>query len=259
MNMQLQIDPETNAPVFYGRPLTFNEAKHQYKWGGEWVPSVTTILQRLNKPALIQWAANCAIDYVRDKLLDDGEYDWRDVLEDARTAHARVRDSAGDVGTLVHKIAKNILGENATWAADVGIIPAKAQNALKAFEDWRSRHEIEPIALERRIFSQEYQYAGTCDYFGYIDGALSWLDFKTGGARIYDEAWLQTAGYRIAMCEELGISSGEPLNRWVVHLDKNTGKCTARVRPSELWEIDRLAWLSVVTLDRCMRQIGKAA
>lgn len=257
--MKLIIDPETNCPVFYGKPLTFNEKRHTYKWGGDAVPSVTTILQVMAKPALIQWAANTAIEHIRKEVLGNGGWPtdravWEDLLESARTAHTRIRDKAGDVGTLVHKFAQDLLSDK---TIDVDGIPSQAEKALNAFNEWRKGHEIKPVALERRIFSREHQYAGTCDFFGYIDDTLCVLDFKTGGTRIYDEAWLQTAGYLIALREELGIAN-VPVSRWVVHLDKNTGKCAPEVRPSDLWDADRLAWLAVVNLEQCMRQIKKA-
>ena len=38
--------------------LDFNEGKHIYKVEGEYAPSVTTILNSINKPALIPWAAS---------------------------------------------------------------------------------------------------------------------------------------------------------------------------------------------------------
>ena len=33
-------------------------------------PSVTSILDMLDKPALVQWSANCVVEYVRDHLDD---------------------------------------------------------------------------------------------------------------------------------------------------------------------------------------------
>lgn len=244
----------TNPMIFYGKPLIFRPGSHRYYWGGEPVPSVTTILGRLAKPALIQWAADMAVQHIQMRALDlqTGTIVLSALCEEARKAHAVKRDAAGDVGTIVHEYAAGQLRK------DDKVIPLppdpqvlKAADALKA---WLSEHEVVPLAIERRVLSKHYLYAGTTDFFGHVDGKLSVLDFKTGSG-IYDEFWLQTAGYEIALREELGLT--EPIVRWLIHLDKKTGQCVPHSRPDI--SIDGPAWLALVELDRHLRAMRKAA
>ena len=90
--------------------LTFNEENHLYLLDGKKITGCTTILKCIAKPALIQWAANMAVDYLKERI-DDlyGVYKVDDkafskILEQARQAHARKRDKAGDLGTTTHLI-----------------------------------------------------------------------------------------------------------------------------------------------------------
>jgi len=238
--------------IFYGKPLRFSSCNHRYYWGGEYVPSVTTILGRLAKPMLIQWAANCAVDHI-ERALANGSEDMGFICQEARAAHATIRDAAGDVGTMVHEIARRILlGEQGWWIS--GHLSEQVQQALKAFESWRDQHTIVPVALERRIFSAEMLYAGTCDFFGRIDGDLSVLDFKTGNG-VYDEAWYQLSGYERALIEELPATP--PLTHWIVHLSKTTGECrTYRREPDETVSARRV-WSHLVAMDRAIREMPK--
>jgi hypothetical protein len=250
-------------PVFYGKPLTFNPRNHRYTWDGQHVPSVTTILWRLDKPALIQWAADCAVEHIR-KTPDFTKIDW----EAARKAHATIRDEAGDVGTIVHKYARAVLEAKGDRQALDGLtLPldvagTQALKAIAAFEAWMQTHKIEPVAVERRVFSQRFMYAGTLDFTGRIDDELSLLDFKTGND-VYDEAWFQMGGYDDALTEEhewqdiFGDSDTPRLAHWIIHLDKNTGEFAAYRRGPEETLAARKVWRALVGLDKCIREMPK--
>ena len=250
-----------DAPIFYGKPLTFNPKSHRYTLDGQPIPSVTTILGRLNKPALIQWAANCAVDRIKAeavtpyndqmvRVVSDG------VLEAARTAHATIRDAAGDVGTIVHAYAKlRMESAAATYATDLSE-DETANRCCRALDAWAGEHDIRSVGVERKIVSQQYHYAGTCDFYGHIDGKLSVLDFKTGGERVYDEAWLQTSAYELALCEELGLDA-DSVWRWVVHINKKTGKVDAQKRLTST--AHTTAWIKLVEFDQQMRLWKKEA
>jgi hypothetical protein len=245
-------------PVFYGKPLIFYPNSHRYKYDGQWVPAVTTILNRLAKPALIQWAADQAVEHIIrecpriDENVDQGEYRvFSDQLEAARKAHAKTRDAAGDVGTALHEYARARLAGEKVALPDAD---EPTQKVVAAFEEWRAGHEIIPLGLERRVYSLKHNFAGTCDFFGTIDGRLCVLDFKTGKA-IYDEFWLQTAGYACALAEE--HPHLRPMARWIVRLDKRSGEFEAVVKPPSAVFTD--AWVRLVELDRFMRLFKKEA
>src|SRR5678810_1133379 len=84
MNINDALDvPEWQRPqMFYGKPLTYHDGRHMYFWDGVHVPSVTTIIKRLDKPGLLWWAAEEAV-----KAMQRGESP-----EEARKAHVKVKD-----------------------------------------------------------------------------------------------------------------------------------------------------------------------
>jgi len=78
---------------------------HSYKVDGRIVPGATTILNTINKPALMYWSVNQAIEYLDANLKAGKVYDemeLSELLEDARTAHTRLMKKAGTKGSIVH-------------------------------------------------------------------------------------------------------------------------------------------------------------
>ena len=140
---------------------------------GTLVPGVTTIIGQLDKPALIQWAW---------KLGKEGK-DWREE-----------RDSAGDVGTLVHEtILKFFRREEICDLDDVVF------NCFRKFINWweeEMKNAPLEVISERALVSEKYRFGGQLDIF--IDHKL--VDIKTSNG-IYDSYWLQLAGYDILLRE----------------------------------------------------------
>src|SRR3990167_6973357 len=103
MELKLKNDEkEVEIPVF-----RFDPVKHRYYLGEKQLTGVTTILGVLAKPALIQWAANETVRYIKEHGKEEGgiPVTWlvdESILEEARTAHARKRDKSADIGTLAH-------------------------------------------------------------------------------------------------------------------------------------------------------------
>lgn len=256
---------QPEGPLFYGQPLIFREKSHRYFWNGEPIPSVTTIINRnVPKQALIQWAADMAVEHVRERLAPGWDVDL--VLEGARVAHANIRDAAGDIGTMLHKWAQLIqLGKPFDMAEVAKLPPEDGKRALRvlgALREWYGTVRLGAGDLERRVVSKQFRYAGTTDRFGDIDGHLAVLDYKTGTVvdrktgDHYPEAWVQLAAYEVALREELGIT--EPIWHYVIHLDKKTGQFNPYVRgPNETKPaID--AWLGIVECDQRMRALGRS-
>lgn len=125
------------------------------KKGGD-VPSVTTILKVLDKPALPQWAANCARDYIQNEidtcLLDPvPKYMLSEWAVDAAKNFRAVSSTAMDVGTRVHDLIEVYLTK--------GKEPAKSQlfdPQVKAgwdgFMDMWTSLTTKVIEVEARIF-----------------------------------------------------------------------------------------------------------
>ena len=87
----------------------FDARKHAHTLNGKPLMGVTTVLSVISKPALIQWSANMACDYVKDNLTDITQLE--NVLLEARTAHRKKKETAGDWGTGVHKAIEEWIKE----------------------------------------------------------------------------------------------------------------------------------------------------
>lgn len=151
---------------------------------GQRVPSVTTYLGILNKPALIHWS-------------------WE--LGVAGLDYRKVRDQAGDTGTLVHYL---ILCQLKKEEPDLsGYTPqavASAASPMNKFNEWLKGKDIRPTLLETPLVSEKYGFGGMPDFYGVVDGSLMLLDFKTG-KEVYQEAFCQVSAYK-RLLEELGHS-----------------------------------------------------
>lgn len=142
---------------------------------GERLPSVTTILGILNKPALLDWA-------------------WK--LGTQGIDYKAVRDNAGDIGTLAHYlILCDIKGEKPDTSEYSPQDVDKAETCLLKYWEWQKQNKIEPILVEVPLISEEYGYGGTIDCLAKLNGDLVLIDHKTGKA-IYPEMFHQLAAYQ---------------------------------------------------------------
>ena len=152
------------------------------KKDGTRVPSVTTYLGVLGKPALIHWAWQLGVQGL----------DYR-----------KVRDQAGDTGTLVHYL---ILCQLKNQEPDLSYYTpqdlASAASPMNKFNEWLKGKQVVTGLLETPLVSETYGFGGTPDFYGWVDGIGTLLDFKTG-REVYQEAFCQVAAYK-----ELLIESG---------------------------------------------------
>jgi PD-(D/E)XK nuclease superfamily len=176
-------------------------ASRHYTIDGKRYPSVTSILNVLNKPQLINWATRIARDYVKKELfafrrVDSlKDLDLDDILAKSATEHNRVRDAAADHGIAVHNtIASYVSNKSNVAHNDPFII---------AFSEWQESSHFVPIASERLVFSHEHGFAGTADLIGTLNDGLALLDIKTGRG-VYPEYKLQLAAYAVAWGEMSG-------------------------------------------------------
>ena len=186
--------------------LSFAEKSHRYKVSDsgskpEHCPSVTTILNVLNKPALVEWGVRCACDYVYDNLqllTKQQSFSIEQVfriVEQARTAHDRTRQEAADIGTNVHDFLA------AYWRGYAsGVCPKmpeeeKELNCINAALNWFQEHDLKPVRIEQAQYSRLHKFCGRPDFIGHIDGSLSVLDYKSTRS-IYPELALQCTDLR---------------------------------------------------------------
>jgi len=142
---------------------------------GKRLPSVTTILGILNKPALIHWAWD----------LGTQGLDYRSV-----------RDDAAGVGTLAHYLIMcDLNGETPDTSEYSAQDIDRAENCLIKYWDWKSQHNLQAKFTEHPLVSEKHGYGGTIDCIAEVGGEIWLVDYKTGKA-IYIEMIYQLAAYR---------------------------------------------------------------
>lgn len=182
--------------------LMFNETGHRYTVNGTSKVGVTSILGIINKPALIQWAVNEGVAFLKDNLKAGVAYDeleLNNLLETAKKAHRVRKTEAADFGTLAHSwIEKYIKGENPD-----PLVNKNLQSAINVFLKWVKDNNVKFISSEQPVYSKKYDYCGTFDFMCEIDGKRFIGDLKTSKG-IYGEYHMQLAAYRYAVEEETG-------------------------------------------------------
>lgn len=189
------------GPAIRARGPPVNKANSQHKAhtiyknaAGKRVPGTTTISGILDKSRfLVPWANKLGLQGIDSRSYVD---------EKAKS------------GTLAHAMAAREL------TLDMGMTPevinladytgheiSAAENSFIKWLDWKKAHTIKPVLVEAELVSEKYQYGGQIDCYASIDGRMALIDNKTSKA-IYDEHWIQVAGYSIIL-EELGYPVDE--------------------------------------------------
>lgn len=229
----------------YDGTLEFDEKLHAYSFNGAFVPGVTTILQCIAKPALVPWAAGMASDYWL-KEIRSGRVDHAAIHKEAKGAHRRFTEAAANYGQNVHDYAECFFKKQPLPE----LTSDQAKRGVEAFHKWIDAHKVEVLASERRVFSKQHYYAGTCDFVAKIDDVLGVGDIKTSSG-IYPEMRLQTAAYQHALQEEKSIEF--PV-RWIIRFDKKTGEFEAKSFYD--FDLDFKGFLAALELHRTLQTIG---
>lgn len=127
--------------------LTFNAEIHQYKYDGVVVPNVTNILDAM------------------------GAYDFGG-------ANPYQLKLARERGSAVHELIE--LDYTYADGVDESTIDERLVGYFNAYR--RARVELRMVAaeIEHCVYNPTYQYAGTRDFLGRIQGHDALVDFKTG-------------------------------------------------------------------------------
>lgn len=143
---------------------------------GTRVPSVTTILGVINKPALIPWANRLGLEGIDSTKYVDG------------TAR---------IGTLAHQMIQEHLGGDSwdrnDWTPDE---ISSAENAVISFYNWEGEigTPIKTLAIEMQMVSETYKFGGTLDWLAEIDNKTWLIDLKTSKS-VYPEHIYQLSAY----------------------------------------------------------------
>jgi hypothetical protein len=197
----------------------FMTADHRYYMNGNGpAPSVTTILEVLSKPALVQWLAKeaaraCIRNWseLASVLETEGE---EKAVNWAVAKGGETRDKAARLGTGVHYLADVVAREDAAGAAVTALEPSETEkpyvDAFRNFMAFLGGSGGSIVSSEHAVWSKN-GYAGTydlilqmsCNHVRCESGGLNcppelWLvDIKTSKG-FYPEYGLQLAAYRWA-------------------------------------------------------------
>ena len=168
---------------------------------------VTSIINVLDKPAILYWAVNQAVDFLGTNWVAGKEYDEVEIktlLEDARKAHTIKKDKAADIGTIGHswieKYAKARIEKKTPPKRPVN---KELKKGIDGFFKWAKENKVQLIASEQRIYHDKWKYAGTLDIEAMVGGKRTVIDVKFSKA-IYPEMFLQASAYLKAREKETG-------------------------------------------------------
>lgn len=218
------------------------------------LPSVTTVLSIISKPALIPWATNTALASVREVLVAQlakepvwavNEETIDTWIAEARKRPDTVRDEAADLGTRAHIYIDRLLrgGELLELTPDI-------EPSINAFWAWYEATGLDAEITEYPLYSLTYLYAGTLDARATRDGRKVILDWKTSSG-IYDEMALQAAAYWNADGEMTGEWADEV---WIIRFPKKVEKKPFEARKVADPQAAFRGFTSALDLWRTMRE-----
>ena len=138
------------------------------------VPSVTTILKLLNKPALVHWS-----NYLGFK-----RQNVKAVLEESASKGTSFHD-------IVHKHTTKEHLNITDYTKDV-------QNLFNLFQIWYTENDFSVTYGELSLSGNKF--AGTIDAIGILNGNMIILDYKTS-KNIYPSMFLQLSAYSLLIKE----------------------------------------------------------
>lgn len=249
------------------------------------VDGVTTVLDVINKPFLKAWAAKLAVEFVKDSmLLPDGRFkafsteEFLAMLQEAKGQHKVRLDIAGDIGHIAHDILetsiKYAIEHTKGIVLELKGLPEEdtpnnrmAINCANHAFKWMQDHNVRWLATERKVYSEEFDVAGTTDGICIVD-SCSDLECKGCRGKVFkdrkaiadwkssnqlaDSYAYQTAIYQFAQIEEFGDYIPD---RWVLRLGKEIGDFEPWYLPDTYFEADLEAFLAARQLYRSLKEI----
>ena len=192
---------------------------------GSVVPSVTTILSAINKPALVGWAGRAVAEYAAANLEALGLLGIDERVALLKGVPYRNRDRAADRGTAAHTYAERRL-----------VFGAGADPANRSEENVDlvlAAYDPIPVLSEATVWNEKVGYAGTFDGVWKVsDGQQVLIDWKSGKG-VYPESGLQLNAYSRGE-EVVSADTIEAMPRidaaWIIHVPNEGGWTVTPVR-----------------------------
>lgn len=234
----------------------FDDKNHVHTLEDKPLHGVTTVLSVISKPVLIQWAANMAVDYIRNNSsgfqVFEGELTTfyggitDELLNEAKVAHRKKKDKAGDWGTIVHKAVEEWIKNKVELKLE-----ESQQKAFNNFKEWAKENKVEFLESEKHVWSKELWIGGICDMVIKMGGKKYVADIKTSNG-IYNEMFFQMAAYDLCLREMGGYEDIE--GYLVINLKKNG---TINLKMAVDMELNRQAFLAALTLHKIINSLER--
>lgn len=184
------------------KQLTFLDGRYYWTEDGQFVPSVTTILEAYPKEA--------------------SYYMWlKSVGQDADN----IRDEAGRRGSTVHAMTEAYdAGAVVSLLTEEGHLGYKVGEwaMFERYVEFCNRFSPKILMSEQNFVNPDLGYAGTIDRIMEIGGKRYLVDIKTSNT-IYASYWLQLAAYR-RLVEEQGVFVDYVAILWLNAKTRTNGK-----------------------------------
>jgi len=208
--------------------------------------SVTTKLQVLSKPHLINWAVKMGALWLMEnnraqQLIDPNATEA--MIQGMQMASITIRDDAGHIGGVAHDMAERYIND---WMAS-GERPSDIRSfappnydprsiaSARAIEAWFIKNEVVPVASELLVGDVKLS-AGTLDLL-YLDNKnrLCLGDFKTSNAIDKNSYSMQVAAYKYFFESMTGLKIYRSV---ILHVSKDSDKFDAYVvqETSSAWK-----------------------
>lgn len=182
---------------------TPNGRRYTHPVTGEQVPSVTTVIGIIDKPALPRWAAKAAAEYAAKAWDTLTALDPDERVTLIKGAPWKESGKAADLGTAVHDAIDRWCRDEPSGDWAPGVEPFMEQFALfLADRDPQFTHN------EVTVWNRTHGYAGTLDFIATINGLVTLGDVKSGKG-VYPEVALQLTA--LAQAEFILTDDGEEL------------------------------------------------
>lgn len=172
-------------------PLDYEVTDNHYIINGEEYHRITRVKSVINNEGLNRWRSRLG-DVEADKVMKERQ----------------------QVGTNTHKAIELTLDKS---FVDLDLYNEEVKQNVFLINEMREKCNLEPDALEQKLWSEQHKIAGTADYIGTYRTYKKYLkrkrepkfpyesfviiDWKTS-TQIYDDYWIQLSAY-VKMFEDL--------------------------------------------------------
>jgi CRISPR/Cas system-associated exonuclease Cas4 (RecB family) len=221
---------------------------HKYtKENGDIPLSVTKVTGTVDKsPFLIPWAIRLMGEYLLEK--ENGKIITPEIVEEAKKKWREAKEEAADIGSAAHDwIEQHIKGKNPAMPEN-----EKVLNCVNAYLKWEKENKIKWVVNEGLVYSKKYDFVGKLDAIAKINGKTYLIDYKSSKG-IYEEFYLQTAGYQLAYEEEHGKCID---GRILLHLGKEDGAFEHREILD--YEKDKKGFIGLLATKKRLEELKKS-